>query len=798
MTSIDLQVLPVYRQDGIDHKRIPGLQVSQPSRRASRSRKKDYLILSLHVLQGEILNQQEQQLLQALTDGFYNTQGTVTSALITVSDTLNQYLLKRNSRVKDLSLRITVTLTMLVMRDDTLYVAQAGPGHGLLFTRNNFKYLHNDKDSGRGLGLTQTARVQFSTTELTPGMVLIFTPEIPEGWYQDTFKEINSQALPAVARKLLADAGLNLKAMICTPQPGSGSFQVLHSGGTNLDEMVSTPARPLMEPAPGVGQRFPDDNLAANQDVPRQDEQPHHVQVHSGVEEGAVSAGIHRSKHSPSADRSISSDENSTTHPYLPDNLQPIRRPRPEPVSKKPELKKTITDIFQKIPSVGPFFSELWQRFSEAFKTAYEAVRDFFTRVLPQESLANIPFSVKVFVPIAVPILLIIIGSLVATRVGNNQMYEKNMAYARQAVDFANTNEDAIDKRLYWTTALQYLDVVEKYKSTEDSAVLRQEAQSGIDSLDQITRLEFNSAITGGLPSSANIVKMVASDQNLYLLNSKDGRVIRASLKGDAWEREDFSCGPASSTNSRLVDIDLLSNAVIGETEAGADPYILVGLDDSGYFWFCDPEGTNSSLTPVNPDQDTMGVAQSLTVEDGNIYTFDPSSDAIWIFEGWKVKFRDPPMRFFPKEELGIKGAVDFTVSQDKLFVLYNDGTMATCELEFEVPEESTHALVITECDFPATYTDSRPYRSDSETIPDATFSQIIRTPFPEPAIFLLDRQAQTVYQFSRTLTLAGLFRPDTLVDDKSVTAFTVSEKHSPQRVLFMAYGNEVNFAYLP
>ena len=50
-----------------------------------------------------------------------------------------------------------------------------------------------------------------------------------------------------------------------------------------------------------------------------------------------------------------------------------------------------------------------------------------------------------------------------------------------------------------WDSTLYYLDLADHYQVTQDSLNLRQEAQTALDNLDSIVRLDFSPAIVGGL-----------------------------------------------------------------------------------------------------------------------------------------------------------------------------------------------------------------------------------------------------------------------------------------------------------
>ena len=83
-SSLDVSVLPIYRQDGYDQSYLPGLQVAAPPRGPARGRRNDRLIVFFSIEGGsQISPSLHSQILENLTKGFYKTFGTATTAITT-------------------------------------------------------------------------------------------------------------------------------------------------------------------------------------------------------------------------------------------------------------------------------------------------------------------------------------------------------------------------------------------------------------------------------------------------------------------------------------------------------------------------------------------------------------------------------------------------------------------------------------------------------------------------------------------------------------------------------------------
>ena len=95
---------------------------------------------------------------------------------------------------------------------------------------------------------------------------------------------------------------------------------------------------------------------------------------------------------------------------------------------------------------------------------------------------------------------------------------------------------DPTDVRRAWDSTIYYLDLSDKDLRTQDSDTLRQEAQTALDNLDGILRLDFHPAIISTLDRSVQVSHMAATDNDLYLLDAARGDVIHASMSGQGYE----------------------------------------------------------------------------------------------------------------------------------------------------------------------------------------------------------------------------------------------------------------------
>ena len=143
---------------------------------------------------------------------------------------------------------------------------------------------------------------------------------------------------------------------------------------------------------------------------------------------------------------------------------------------------------------------------------------------------------------------------------------------------------------------------------------------------------------------------------------------------------------------------------------------------------------------------------------------------------------------FFNEEIPDLQDVVDMTVSRGDLYLLHADNRLTLCFY-------SDFQGVPTRCSTP-NYVDFRPGRENMPLIPPAPFTQIQNTLPPDPSLYFLEPQNQSVYHFSlRNLAFQRMIAPESPPATGSATAFFVDNL---QGYVYLAIGNQVFYAVLP
>ena len=235
-SSLDLNLLLLARQSGSEINELPDLYAVAPPRRAAHGREEDSLIIYLSMVGNSPLSTRAHaQLLEQLTTKFYKTTGSLTSALRSVAENLNMYLLDRNLRSTSVGQQGIGQLILVALRADTLYITQCGSVHAFLVTPQETQHLHDPQSSGRGLGLSRTTPMRFLQMKMDPDDYLVLSTLAAPGWTDNTIRHPQRQGIEAVRRQLLKSGGQEFNSVIVQALAGTGKLRLLKRKTETLD-----------------------------------------------------------------------------------------------------------------------------------------------------------------------------------------------------------------------------------------------------------------------------------------------------------------------------------------------------------------------------------------------------------------------------------------------------------------------------------------------------------------------------------------------------------------------------------
>ena len=789
-SSLDLILLPLYRAGGRDMAEMPGLHATQAPRRSARGRSGDTLVIHLALEGTAPLSPKGYQKLQAhLVETYFKTPGSATSAMRTVVEWLNEYLIERNRRGAPRGMKSIGLLTLAVLRGGNLYLAQCGLTHTYLIASQGLSHFRDAEAAEGGLGLARTANIRFRQISVAPQDILLITADPPPIWTTAVLNGLRGLSTDQSHLRLIDRVGPELQAALIQLDTGSGGLRVLHPKlNRDLPATLKVDSRPRGEIL------YPQD--AAILEARRSSGEPasHKAvvpteQVVPTVQGAHTEKGVHTEKVSEPVLQPLGTppDASSETAVFASDPRPPVSSlpqvsTAPQQVTKEPVKK------FRKPPKVKqprervlrPALLRIGQAVRETLKQGTKAAAQMLKRMLPDETMFSIPTSVMAFIAIAVPIVVVALAATVYFQRGRGSMYAEHYLQAQYAAEQAIQLSEPAALREAWNIVLGHLDDAESFQVTEDSQSMRAYAQTILDNLDYVVRLPFQPALADALPSDVRISRIVPSegDSVLYLLNETDGHVFQAVLTDQGYRLDpDFICEPVPKPLIVGPLVDIIPLPLEDDNNAS-----VMGMDSNGNLLKCISGGKPPLAFQLRAPDMYWGAPRAIESTSLGYYVLDPVTNAVWIFWGTD-NLSEQPTLFFDETVPYMRDVIDLTLNQDKLYLLHEDGHLTTCTFRYP-----------TRCEDPAMLMNLPAGLGNTATVDNAIFSEIQFSPPPDPSLFLLEPGTPSIYLFGARLTYQRQYRSQNPLSEGPATAFAVSPSHQ----IFLAIGNQVYVSPLP
>jgi hypothetical protein len=416
-------------------------------------------------------------------------------------------------------------------------------------------------------------------------------------------------------------------------------------------------------------------------------------------------------------------------------------------------------------------------------RAAAGGLRQIIKRLLPDEGLFHLPPSTMIFFALAIPIIIAIVGGTMYLERGRTLQYQ---SYYEQAFDVAlqaGKSQDPAQQRAAWGLVLIDLDIAESFHSTADSKALRLEAQQALDTIEHVTRIDLQPAIRGELDKSVQVSRIVATSEELYLLNAARGNVIRALYTPRGYEVDpSFRCGKGTYGTIVMGPPVGLVSLPKGNTD-NAD---TLSLDENGNRLYC---GQGSDLPLAKritlPPEWEKPSAITLNPDNLNLYVLDIPASQVWIFQ--KIGKDDVLLPFFkPEEQRNLADVIDIAAASGDLFLLHADGQVSRCTY-------GQSADIPARCGS-VTFTGLPGGRADGASMEGTQLWQATYAPPPGPSLYFLDASSQAILHFSLLGNFQNQYRSKNPLPAQPAVALAIS----PKRSAFIAVGNQIYYTNLP
>lgn len=467
---------------------------------------------------------------------------------------------------------------------------------------------------------------------------------------------------------------------------------------------------------------------------------------------------------------------------------RPIREYTPEPEPEEPEEE-------EREPSSEALRRNLASALHKgraARARVGGAVSGVAGKVMPQRSepLINLSPTLMLAVAIIVPLMVVTIALTVYIRTGRSDAYTRLFQEAQVYVQQASQVQDPVARRDALGMAIAKIREAERYSKTDEARTLRQQSQAALDDLQNFVRLDYQPAVRTAFGMDINIVDMVATLNDVYLLDGASGKILHLErLASEGYQIDpNFNCGPGRAGGAIVGPlVDLASMPVNNDLRA-----TVMGIDATGNVVYCAPHQATFDSRPLPLPDMGWGNVTAISIYSSRLYILDGQNNQVYFVDGSESGlFDSAPRLYFDESIPRLSDVLDIAVDLEFLYLLHDNGEMTMC---------SSGGFTATTCVEPSPYGDDRPgFEPAPITFAGARFTQMQTTQPPDPSLYMLDTVNQSVYHLSlRKLNLQRQYRPrldsDFPLPVTNPTAFTIA----PNRRLLLAFGNQVFYSTLP
>ena len=798
--SFDIHILPISKKDGKDASDQVGVYLASPTSKTIRSRKGDVILFYLTMSNPRNFPQAKQILLfKKLAEHYYQQKESISSSLSAMIEYSNRYFLNQNIQNESVANFLTGNMTIAIFKEDKIYVIQAGKAISFICQGEGFSQKHTVTENVNLLGMKQGIEPFFYINEFDENSNIILAHEVSSNWDKNSFRYLGSQSLISAQQRLAPENILSANFILIKPSQGKGFIQLIQS---KLKDDLNAP----MVSQNSISEKLEDTkpiviNTHESQENKEQFEYLpiSQIQAIELTDKNILSSGFSE-EINYSSELSDETKSNEKYDEYDQEELEfgYSQNQRATKIKREKRLPKQVAkEIIYKIKNI---FDTIYF----ASQKVLSPIKGYIDQHKPETSFFDFSVPWKLGITIGVPILLSIAGLFVAMNTGAELVFQQKLAEAKNQYIIAENTQNLTQRKEAYKKSIQMFDEALKYGNNEIDNLnsnyniaknQRNSIQNTLDELNNVKRVDFYPLLESTFDNDVNITKIVNTDTEIFLLDSKSGEVYLITPQTDGYQLEDaFKC-------SNIEYDEASMNPIIDIAEypgnGNADP-ALVAIDNKGVILYCFTGGQRPIAEKVEKPPLGFGNTTEVEVKNNNIYLLDKAANAVWFYsleELRKSQDQNPdfsPTFYFSENVPNLSSVQDFTINGNNLFAFYSDQHIALCLYQIEY---NGGFITTTMCQDPATFDDTRNEISQTQTILGSNFDQITSTPSPEPSVFLADFSTKQIFQFSQSLRLNQVYEPQSNFTDEKATAFDVSPGYKPYRTIVMAFGNELYIA---
>lgn len=781
----DLHLYSVNLENGQELPDLPGTLTVTAPKKVERARSTDIVNILLAITgNAPFTNDYMQTVLKQIAGVYYSTAGSVTYAIRSSIEYLNNLLLQRNLKSSREGLQAIGTLNIAILHENSLFIAHSGPTHTYLIRGNEVEDFTDSNMNDRGLGMNKGVTPRFYQAELRSDDLIILCPEPPSAWSDQILAGASTLNLEALRRRLLNQAGSNMQAQVIRFIEGKGQVfrrKLIESKPVQPVEKAVSTEKPVESQPTALNESKPEPVLST--EPPAQEPYQQSLPMGSvNTLDQALSAGL----------------------PVV-DSLQGFAAgpagAETEPIYNNTETRGHPRRLAPQSGGLKTSLAKAWLKGRDIKRKVDSGAQLVTSKVIPKLAVQKpaVSPSLMLFIAIAIPIIIVAIATTIYIQRGRSTQHTYFVQQAQLSVNYALETEDLKAKIAYWEAALGFIDQADSYGSAKDSQDLRTVIQKNLDMLGGMSHLSIRPALTDKLPSSMVITKLASTMNdtgNIYFLDNAGGQILHMTRQDQTHYAMDsaFLCSPNSVAPaiSPLVDFQPMPPNAIELEKNVSGGASIVAVDAKGNLMYCAP-GRKPLVVALPVPDVGWGQIQRIILDGGNLYVLDSTSRRVWIYEGQNYIFKTTPYLYFDSQVPGNMADIQsMAVNNLELYLLHKDSQVTECTYS------AFKKLKLTECKDPAVYMD---LRTSTTPIPlpltGLSFIQMQKQDLPDSALYILDSASNALYKFGYQLNLFHVFHfrpdPDYPSPSQPLSGFGITT----EQTAFLAFGNEIYFTEL-
>ncbi|MFN2217666.1 MAG: hypothetical protein ACK2UA_03610 [Anaerolineae bacterium] len=287
----------------------------------------------------------------------------------------------------------------------------------------------------------------------------------------------------------------------------------------------------------------------------------------------------------------------------------------------------------------------------------------------------------RLLIVVAVIIPLVVAGVVAVTLMQRGQAQRAELdALWQQAVaqwEQAQAADDLAAIRTHLANAEQILqELLDRRPEHAEAQDLKGKVQARLDVINQVRRVNWIGPLTT-YAADADLSRVVVQGSHIFVMDRRNGRVYHHQLD----EELQRALRPETADTILLSKGDQIGGVLVGDlvdmvwmpTGPDRQKASLVILESGGNLLDYDP--ATDELVPLRvAATDAWRFAELVGSHTGRFYVLDPSANQIWRYDPTADGYSTPPDEWL-QEPVDLVGVVDMAIG-DSIFMLYADGSI--------------------------------------------------------------------------------------------------------------------------